>query len=128
MVEAYVAGVQNGSNGLNPGSVISVAKHWVGYGAAKDGWDGHNYYGRYAEFPGHNFAQPVVPFTGAFAAHVGAVMPTYSILLGVDLAGKPLEQVGAGFSPQLLSGLLRGQYGFEGVILSDWAITNDCNE
>ena len=128
MVEAYVVGVQNGGNGLNSGSVISVVKHWVGYGAAKDGWDGHNYYGRYAEFPGHNFAQHVVPFTGAFAAHVGAVMPTYSILQGVELAGKPLEQVGAGFSPQLLSGLLRGQYAFDGVILSDWAITNDCNE
>ncbi len=37
MVEAYVAGLQNGANGLNPGSVIAVVKHWAGYGAAKDG-------------------------------------------------------------------------------------------
>jgi beta-glucosidase len=57
MVEAYVAGLQNDANGLNSGSVIAVVKHWTGYGAAKDGWDGHNYYGRYAEFAGHNFAQ-----------------------------------------------------------------------
>jgi beta-glucosidase len=128
MVEAYVTGVQNGPNGLNTGSVISVVKHWVGYGAAKDGWDGHNYYGRYAEFPGHNFEQHEIPFTGAFAAHVGAVMPTYDILQGVELAGKPLEQVGAGFNSQLLSELLRGQYGYRGVILSDWGITNDCPE
>ena len=42
--------------------------------------------------------------------------------------GKPLEQVGAGFNHQLLSELLRGQYGFRGVIVSDWAITNDCSE
>src|SRR5271167_2367530 len=128
MVEAYVAGVQNGANGLNSGSVIAVVKHWAGYGAAKDGWDGHNYYGRYAEFSGHSFEQHLIPFTGAFVAHAGAVMPTYSILQNVAIDGKPLEQVGAGFNSQLLSDLLRRQYGFRGVILSDWAITNDCPE
>ena len=128
MVEAYVAGVQNGARGLNSGSVIAVVKHWAGYGAAKDGWDSHNYYGRYADFSGHNFTQHLIPFTGAFAAHAGGVMPTYSVLQDVALDGKPLEQVGAGFNRQLLRELLRGQYGFRGVILSDWAITNDCPE
>jgi beta-glucosidase len=128
MVEAYVAGVQNGADGLNSGSVVAVVKHWAGYGAAKDGWDGHNYYGRYAEFSGHNFEQHLIPFTGAFVAHVGSVMPTYAILQNANIDGKPLEQVGAGFNRQLLSELLRGQYGFRGVILSDWAITNDCSE
>jgi beta-glucosidase len=128
MVEAYVAGVQNGPNGLNSGSVVAVVKHWAGYGAAKDGWDGHNYYGRYADFSSHNFTQHLIPFTGALAAHVGSVMPTYSVLQEVVLDGKPLEQVGAGFNRQLLGDLLRGQYGFRGVILSDWAITNDCSE
>jgi len=128
MVEAYVAGIQNGADGLNSGSVVAVVKHWVGYGAAKDGWDGHNYYGRFADFSGHNFPQHLIPFTGAFAAHVGSVMPTYSVLQEVAIEGKPLEQVGAGFNHQLLSELLRGQYGFRGVIVSDWAITNDCSE
>jgi beta-glucosidase len=128
MVEAYVAGIQNGADGLNSGSVVAVVKHWAGYGAAKDGWDGHNYYGRYAEFSGHNFEQHLIPFTGAFVAHVGAAMPTYSILRNVTIDGKPLEQVGAGFNRQLLSDLLRGQYGFRGVIVGDWAITNDCAE
>jgi beta-glucosidase len=128
MVEAYVAGIQNGADGLNSGSVVAVVKHWAGYGAAKDGWDGHNYYGRYAEFSGHNFEQHLIPFMGAFVAHVGAAMPTYSILRNVTIDGKPLEQVGAGFNRQLLSDLLRGQYGFRGVIVGDWAITNDCAE
>jgi beta-glucosidase len=128
MVEAYVEGVQNGASGLNEGSVTAVVKHWAGYGAAKDGWDSHNYYGRYAEFPGHNFEQHLIPFTGAFEAHVGAVMPTYSILQGVEIDGKPLEPVGAGFNRQLVSGLLRGRYGFRGVVLSDWGITRDCPE
>ncbi|MFZ1929144.1 MAG: glycoside hydrolase family 3 N-terminal domain-containing protein [Candidatus Sulfotelmatobacter sp.] len=126
MVEAYVTGIQNGPNGLNSASVTAVVKHWAGYGAAKDGWDSHNYYGRYAEFSGNNFAQHLIPFTGAFAAHVGSVMPTYSILQNLTLDGKPVEQVGAGFNHQLLTDLLRNKYGFDGVILSDWAITNDC--
>jgi beta-glucosidase len=129
MVEAYVAGVQNGEDGLKPGSVITVVKHWAGYGAAKDGWDSHNSYGRFASFAGHNFAEHLIPFTGAFNAHGGGVMPTYSVLQGdVVVDGKPLEQVGAGFNRQMLSELLRDRYGFSGVILSDWAITNDCPE
>src|SRR6516225_6044978 len=121
MVNAYVAGMQHGSDGLNSGSVAAVVKHWVGYGAAKDGWDGHNYYGRYAAISEPNFEGHVVPFTGAFEAQVSAVMPTYSILEGLVLDGKPVEQVGAGFNSQLL-GLLRGKYGFQGLTLSDWAI------
>jgi beta-glucosidase len=126
MVEAYVIGVQNGPNGLNSSGVAAVVKHWVGYGAAKDGWDSHNYYGRYAEFPGHNFAQHLIPFTGAFEAHVGSVMPTYSIPQNLAVDGSLVEQVGAGFNRQLLGDLLRTKYGFNGVILSDWAITNEC--
>jgi beta-glucosidase len=103
-------------------------KALVGYGAAKDGWDGHNYYGRYADFAGHNFPQHLIPFNGAFAVQVGDVMPTYSILQDVTIDGKPLEQVGVGFNRQLLGDMLRKQYDFRGVILSDWAITRDCPE
>jgi len=126
MVEAYVIGVQSGPNGLNSSSVAAVVKHWAGYGAARDGWDSHNYYGRYAEFPGHDFAQHLIPFTGAFEAHVGSVIPTYSILQNLAVDGSLVEQVGAGFNRQLLGDLLRTKYGFNGVILSDWAITNEC--
>jgi beta-glucosidase len=126
MVQAYIEGFQNGANGINKDSVVAVVKHWVGYGAQLKGLDSHSSYGKYAVFPSGNFAYHIIPFTGAFAARVGAVMPTYSILRGVQLDGKPLEQVGAGFNRQLLTELLRGQYGFDGVIVSDWAITKDC--
>ena len=125
MVEAYVEGFQHGKAGLRSDSVLSVVKHWVGYGAQKNGFDSHNFYGRLALFPNGSLDYHVVPFTGAFAAKVAAVMPTYSILEGALVDGKPVEQVGAGFNSQLL-GLLRHAYRFDGVILSDWAITNDC--
>lgn len=128
LVRAYIEGFQNGGEGLGPDSVVCVVKHWAGYGAAKDGFDSHNAYGRHAVFPGGHFEYHLRPFEGAFAARVGGVMPTYSILEGVTLDGEPLEPVGAGFSRQLLTGLLRGRYGFDGVILSDWAITNDADE
>lgn len=127
MVEAYVEGMQNGRTGLNSGSVITVVKHWVGYGAAKDGWDSHNSYGRFADFKDNNLKQHIYPFEGAFDANVASIMPTYSILQGVKVDGKPIEQVGAGFSHYLLTDLLRDKYQFKGVILSDWLITSDCN-
>lgn len=126
LVQAYVEGFQGGSSGAGREGVALVVKHWVGYGAADQGFDSHNYYGRYAVFPGNNFAYHVQPFLGAFAAQVAGVMPTYSILQDLVIEGLAVEQVGAGFSKLLLTDLLRGQYGFDGIILSDWAITRDC--
>ncbi len=125
-VKAYVEGMQNGATGLNAGSVITVVKHWVGYGAQKDGLDSHNYYGRFSEVTDAQLTYHIKPFLGAFQAHVAAVMPTYSILENITMDGKPIEQVGAGMNKQLLTGLLRGKYGFKGVIISDWGITSDC--
>jgi beta-glucosidase len=127
-VEAYVEGMQNGKSGLNPDSVITVVKHWVGYGAQKDGWDSHNYYGRFSAVTDAELAYHIKPFLGAFDANVADVMPTYSILENVSINGQPLEKVGAGFSRPLLTDVLRGTYGFKGVVVSDWGITNDCSE
>jgi len=127
-VRAYVVGFQHGANGVDSNGVATVVKHWVGYGAAKDGWDSHTYYGRFATFSGDNLFYHVRPFLGAFAAHVGGVMPTYSVLEHVTWDGKPIEQVGAGFNRQLLTDMLRGHYGFQGVIVTDWSITRDCAE
>ncbi|PYO92947.1 MAG: beta-glucosidase, partial [Gemmatimonadetes bacterium] len=128
MVRAYVAGFQHGETGLDTGSVVTVVKHWVGYGAAKDGFDSHNFYGRFATFTGPNLDYHIRPFLGAFAAHAAGVMPTYSILQGATWDGKPIEAVGAGYNRQLLTDMLRGRYGFRGIVVTDWAITWDCNE
>ncbi|HXE83697.1 MAG TPA: glycoside hydrolase family 3 N-terminal domain-containing protein [Gemmatimonadales bacterium] len=128
MVGAYVAGFQHGTNGLDTGSVVTVVKHWVGYGAAKDGFDSHSYYGRVAVFPGKNLDYHIRPFLGAFAAKSAGLMPTYSILQDVKWNGKQLEPVGAGYSKQLLTDMLRVKYGFRGIVVTDWSITRDCND
>jgi len=124
--KAYVAGLQGGENGLAPDGVMAVVKHWVGYGAQPEGFDGHNYYGRFAR-PGANLGLHVQAFRGALEVKAAGVMPAYPILVDTALDGQPLEQVGPGFSKQLLQGLLREREGFKGIVLSDWAITRDCD-
>lgn len=128
MVQGYIEGFQDGATGLHDGSVVAVVKHWAGYGATKEGFDGHNYYGRFMTFPSNNFAYHLIPFEGAFAAKTASVMPTYAMPDGdITIDGIKLENVAAGFSKAMLTDLLRGKYGFEGVILSDWGITSDCD-
>lgn len=128
LVEAYVEGFQGGKDGVHKDGVATVVKHWVGYGAEPEGFDGHNFYGRIARLDNADFARHVAAFDGALAARTAGIMPTYPILSGVTVNGKPLESVGAGFNAQLLDGLLRKQKRFGGLVLSDWAITNDCPE
>ena len=125
-VQAYVEGLQGGTQELTPDGVTAVVKHWAGYGAQVNGYDSHYYYGRYAAFPGNNFQEHLTPYEGAFAAGAAGIMPTYSILKDLQRDGSVIEQVGAGHNEYLLQDLLRGQYGFKGVITSDWGIANDC--
>lgn len=123
---AYVAGMQNGETGIGPTSVLAVVKHWVGYGAAKDGWDSHSYYGRFAQFGGDTLGLHVRAFEGALNAKVAGVMPTYSILQGALYNGQKVPEIAGGYNRWLLQDLLRGTHGFRGVVLSDWSITSDC--
>lgn len=126
-VKAYVQGFQGRSDGIGADGVVAVVKHWGGYGAAKDGWDSHNPYGKLMSFPGANLANHLKAFDGAFAAGVGSVMPTYSVPDGAtSVEGVTLENVGGGFNKPLLTDLLRTKRGYDGVILSDWGITSDC--
>ena len=128
MAAAYVRGFQGGADGVRPGHVPTVVKHWVGYGAAKDGWDSHNYYGRFGDLQEEDLAAHIAPFVAAFEAGANGVMPAYSVFEGLTVNGQPVEPVGAGYSSVLIDGLLRKDYQFDGMVLSDWAITADCNE
>lgn len=127
LTRAYVEGFQHGRAGADAEGVLAVVKHWVGYGAAREGFDSHNAYGRRASFPGRSLDYHVRPFLGAFAVRVAGVMPTYSILQGALLDGRPVEPVGASFNRQLLTDLLRGRHRYDGVILTDWLVTGDCS-
>lgn len=125
---AYVSGFQGGPDGLRPDGVISVVKHFAGYGAQPEGFDAHNYYGRFADLTEAELNHHISAFDGALAAKVAGVMPAYPILRGATVDGKPLEPVGAGFSSVLIDSVLRGRLGYRGIVLSDWAITQDCDE
>jgi len=131
LVQAYVQGMQVGPDGLHRDSVVAVVKHWVGYGATgPEGYDSHNFYGRFMGVDSNTIEEHLRPFEGAFAARAGAVMPTYGQPLpGLRVKGiaQPVESVGVGFNKQMLTELLRGRFGFTGLVLSDWQITDDCN-
>lgn len=131
MVQAYVEGFQHGGRGVDREGVAAIVKHWLGYGAQEGGLDSHSYFGRFAVYGraagSTNLEYHLRPYLGAFAAHVAGVMPTYSILKGATWDGRPVEPVGVGFSKRLITDMLRGRYAFQGIVLSDWGITNDCN-
>jgi beta-glucosidase len=125
---AYVEGLQGGPDGLRRDGVAAIAKHWVGYGAAPEGFDAHNYYGREARLDDASLAMHERAFEDALRRRVAGVMPAYPILRGVTQDGVPIEAVAPGFNRQLLQDRLRVKHGYEGLLLSDWAIVNDCPE
>lgn len=126
MTQAYIEGFQNGAEGIGKDSVITVVKHFAGGGPQLDGLDPHNVYGKQQVYPGANLEYHLVPFEGAFAASVASVMPYYGQPVDLWYNGKLIEEVGFGFNKQILTDVLRGRFGFKGVILSDWGILESC--
>ncbi|MBC3949848.1 glycoside hydrolase family 3 protein [Pseudomonas folii] len=129
MTAAYIVGFQHGTRGLQPDGVAATVKHWAGYGAAHKGFDAMNAYGRDLAYSAEDFKTQLSPFKAAFAVNAAETIPTYGVPPeGVTVNGKPLERVGASFSKQMLTDLLRNEYGFKGIILTDWLITNSCTD
>lgn len=126
LVQAYIEGFQHGGDGLKNDGVITVIKHFAGGGPQKSGLDPHNAFGKEQVYPGNNIAYHLVPFEGAFNANVATVMPYYGMPVDLSYKGKQIESVGFGFNKQILTNILRDEYGFKGVVLSDWMIVNDC--
>ncbi|WP_428333218.1 glycoside hydrolase family 3 N-terminal domain-containing protein [Novosphingobium sp.] len=127
LVAAYIAGAQRGDNGVAAGGISAVVKHWVGYGAARNGPDSHNFYGRFAALRTENLALHLRPFEAAFTVHPAEVMVTYSVMGDLMIDGRRAGDVGGAFSAPLVGDLLRGHYGYRGIVLSDWGVTQDCN-
>lgn len=127
MVQAYITGMQFGHTGLNNQSVSAVVKHWVGNGAAENGFDSYHAYGKYSLIKDDTTLQNhISPFEGAFSVNVAGVMPAHSMFKAFHHLNKKGESVSAGFNHYLLNDLLREKYQFNGVIISDWMIIDDC--
>jgi beta-glucosidase len=135
MARAYVDGFQTSSgayeigNGWGYQSVNAMVKHWPGGGPEEGGRDAHFGYGAYAVYPGNNLKDHLQPFTeGAFkldgsTGMASAVMPYYTISTGIDT--KYGENVGNAYNKYIITDLLRNEYGYDGVVCSDWGITGD---
>jgi beta-glucosidase len=115
MVAAYIRGFQG--ERVGPESVACMTKHFPGGGPQKDGEDPHFPYGREQIYPGNNFAYHLRPFEAAFAAGTAQIMPYYGMPVGIGL-----EEVGFGFNKEVITGLLRQRYGFDGVVCTDWGL------
>ncbi len=120
---AYLEGFQQ--KVLGPDSVACTSKHFPGGGPQLDGEDAHFPYGREQVYPGGRFADHLAPFPAAIEAGTAAVMPYYGMPVGLEVDGEPIEQVGFGYNAQVVTGLLREQLGYDGVVLTDWELVND---
>jgi beta-glucosidase len=118
MVDAYIRGFQGESLGLQ--SVACMTKHFPGGGPQKDGEDPHFDYGKEQVYPGENFDYHLIPFDAAFEAGTAQIMPYYGVPVGAGV-----EEVAFGFNREVIAGLLRGRYGFDGVVCTDWGLLND---
>ena len=131
MARAYVDGFQTtpgAKDGWGAKSVNAMVKHWPSGGPEEAGRDAHFNYGKYAVYPGGAFETHLKAFVdGAFKLDGGtqkaaAVMPYYTISYGIDPSG---DNVGNNFSKYIITDLLRKKYGYDGVVCTDWGVTND---
>lgn len=87
-------------------TMLATAKHFVAYGSAEGGRD-YNV-ADISERTLHEIYLP--PFEAAVRAGAGSVMASFN-----EIAGTPMHAHRA-----LLHDLLRGKWGFNGVLVSDW--------
>jgi beta-glucosidase len=118
LVGAYIRGFQG--HALGPESVACMTKHFPGAGPQLDGEDAHFAYGKDQVYPGDMFEYHMRVFEAAFDAGTAQIMPYYGRPIGT-----PLEEVGFGFNRDVVTGLLRDRYSFDGVVCTDWGLVTD---
>src|SRR6266568_1362079 len=107
---ARVRGFQ-GRDYSAPDKVLACAKHWVAYGAAEAGRDYNTtdmseYTLRSVYFP---------PFKAAVDAGVGTLMSAFNDLNGVPASANPFT----------LTKVLRGEWNFDGFVVSDYTAVTE---
>ena len=105
LAAAMVRGFQ-GTDLASPGSIASCAKHFAGYGASESGRDYNTV--NLPEIELRNVYLP--PFEAAVDAGVATFMTSFSELNGVPATANPF----------LLKQVLREEWGFRGLVVSDW--------
>ena len=105
MAAAYVKGYQ-GNHLDAPDTIAACAKHYVGYGAAEGGRDYNT-----TEISEHTLREIYLPpFHAAVDAGVVSVMSAFNSLDGVPSSANPFT----------LRQVLRKEWNFPGVVVSDW--------
>jgi beta-glucosidase len=105
MAAAYVRGYQ-GSRLDAPDTMAACVKHFVGYGAAEAGRDYNT-----TEISEHTLRQFYLPpFHAAVNAGTATLMSAFN----------PLNAVPSSANPFTLTQVLRKEWGFRGMVVSDW--------
>lgn len=118
LAAAYIRGFQGDTLGAD--SVSTMVKHFPGGGPQKDGEDPHFPYGKEQIYPGGRFDHHLAPFRAALAAGAGQMMPYYGVPTGTEY-----EEVAFGFNKGIITGLLREELGFDGIVCTDWNLITD---
>jgi beta-glucosidase len=106
MAAAYVRGYQ-GSRLDAPDTMAACAKHYVGYGAAEAGRDYNT-----TEISEHTLRQFYLPpFHAAVNAGTATLMSAFNSLNAVPSSANPFT----------LTQVLRKEWGFKGMVVSDWS-------
>jgi len=98
-------------NGLRAASVMAVAKHFPGHGAAAQ--DSHKTLPEINVSTAELAATHLIPFKAAAALSVPAIMTAHILYPALDAANP------ATLSPAVLSGLLKRDLGFGGLVVTD---------
>jgi beta-glucosidase len=105
MAAAYVRGYQ-GTRLDDPQSMLACVKHFVGYGAAEAGKDYNS-----VELSERTLRQVYLPpFHAAVEAGAGSIMSAFNAINGVPATSNAFT----------LTHLLRQEWGFGGVVISDY--------
>ena len=104
---ASIKGFQGAQLSGNSDSVLACAKHFLGDGGTVNGKDQGNDVCDEATL--RRLYLP--PYRAAVNAGVGSIMVSYSSWNGAKMHG----------NTNLLTGLLKGELGFQGFLVSDWA-------
>jgi len=118
LVQAYIRGFQGEQ--LGPESVSTMTKHFPGGGPQMDGEDPHFAYGREQVYPGDNFEYHLKPFRAAITADAAQIMPYYGLPIGTQY-----DEVAFAFNKGIITDLLRGELGFDGIVCTDWGLVTD---